>query len=354
MQNGKTAEPPVPLTITVARDSEGLVSQLASADRERITAQYPAVKPAPKIFISSTTEKAFHDNFWEPWGEIATLLTGLSEEKRRNLGGVRVVDQQSGDVLWTQEDPFLSIGAAEVNAAIKEWIDAHTTSPADLPAVLHYLTNYTTGTALGPGGGIPHPPVSAYADYLWPWNRSGGQFLEKGLVDEAVAVWAGCYLSLLGVQCHFQLRIHKGMPLCNLGVALQRKNDVPSAVVAWLLGLIEDTLTDSSTVHDQQTYDNLRSVDVPESTLTTFASGIRARFVDRDLLVALPELAFGFGVEPHQPTFNADIFGAVTRLVQRLSQAYPLLPDAGAPFATLAEVWSGLRLPRNLRLGSPS
>lgn len=331
-----------PVTLFVVHKDNGIVCRLEEEDRKRIKATFPNVNVLPSITINGANLDALEQAVLDPWGQIATLLTGLGEEQLSQLGGARIVEQQTGKVLWSPAKPLLNLNAQDNNASMETWIDKHT-QPDQLEQVLAYLTNYMIGKDPQNLGGIPHPPSSGYEGLLWPWNRAGGRFLDRGLPVQAAEVWAGCYLSLLSLQERYKFRTHKGMPLCNMGIAFLRAQDSETAILSWFLGLVEDTMTNPDTCMETQNFKNLLSVEVPETAVKSFALGIQSRFSDPFVTVALPELAFHIGSKPNQRSFHPDVLAAVERLLSELARAFPQLPKDVSPVESIRRVWSVIR-----------
>ena len=225
------------------------------------------------------------------------------------------------------------------------WIDEHTADPSDVSAVLSWLMDHTIGSESHKQG-VTHPSINTYEDYLWSWNRAGGNYLNRGFSEQAIEVWSGAYLGLLMIQHRYQLRIHKGEPLCNLGVAASRNRNASLATMSWLLGVIEDTLSDPETCEDEFNFTNLLSHGFSRTYLHRFSERIEDRFNAARMVAACPELAFVTGVD-EGAGFSPTLLEKMTRLLGSFSASWPQFPVDHSVSGLIRDIWGELHIPES-------
>ena len=60
---------------------------------------FPEANLAPNVFISTVSPSELERTQGPIWGQVALILTGLSEQQIKQLGGYRVVDPVATRVL---------------------------------------------------------------------------------------------------------------------------------------------------------------------------------------------------------------------------------------------------------------
>lgn len=136
--------------------------------------------------------------------------------------------------------PQISPGV-EQSRRFEEWIDqatADATSPHDVAARIAQITR--------PGGTADYeasPELLGNEAWLWPWNRAGFNYVRGNRPEDAATVFTCAYLAALHFQNHWQYRIHKGMPLCNIAYAYLMAGTPRPALVPAILGIAEDAIT---------------------------------------------------------------------------------------------------------------
>ena len=118
----------------------------------------------------------------------------------------------------------------------------------------------------------------------WPWNRAAWNYLDRKETKSAVAVWSAHYLALLSLQIRLGQRLHKSMPICNLGAAWANAGNKQLAVKCWSLGVVEDTLTRRSGASKETSYENLINSGVSDVILDHIILNVKLRFLNRHSL----------------------------------------------------------------------
>jgi len=69
---------------------------------ERIRAAFPDAPVNPGQLVLSSDKEGNIDRYQRPyWPMIAQILTGLTPEQIRSLGGIELFDPEAGKVLWS-------------------------------------------------------------------------------------------------------------------------------------------------------------------------------------------------------------------------------------------------------------
>jgi hypothetical protein len=84
------------LVFHVARGEDGWVFGLPLATERALRARNPNAQPAERIFIARPSMSAYQRAHAELWGQVAALLTGLSEQQLEEIGGWQFVDPVAG------------------------------------------------------------------------------------------------------------------------------------------------------------------------------------------------------------------------------------------------------------------
>ncbi len=93
--------PLAPLTILSIPTSEGTEFRLEPASQERILKHFPNARPTKgKVTFPEHVREDFERQNGPVWNQVIILLTGVPEEAIERLGGVRIVDDEDGQVLY--------------------------------------------------------------------------------------------------------------------------------------------------------------------------------------------------------------------------------------------------------------
>lgn len=84
-----TASPP--LVILVGLQSSGATYALEPLSRRRIQEAFPGVSVAPSVFVGYKTREDFESLHGPMWGQIVSLLTGVSVDRLREALGEVIV-----------------------------------------------------------------------------------------------------------------------------------------------------------------------------------------------------------------------------------------------------------------------
>jgi hypothetical protein len=87
--------------IYVARESDGYTYQLHPLSEDRVRQKHPAPKTFPRIFISDDTKDDITAVLGPVADQLVPLLTHLSPEEARELGGAEFRDPVTDRVLFT-------------------------------------------------------------------------------------------------------------------------------------------------------------------------------------------------------------------------------------------------------------
>src|SRR5262249_28412652 len=127
---------------------------------------------------------------------------------------------------------------------------------------------------------------------------------------------------------------------CNIGFAFVRADKREWAARSWLLGLIEDALTDAASCYESWNFRNLLSAGFASSVLEQLIGAVRVRFLGENVIPILPEVAIEFWLQPTAVAPSERCLKLVDALMDRLSRAYPQIPESANSLAMLLEFWS--------------
>src|SRR5262245_33336928 len=93
------------LQIEVGWQSDGGVYVLESLSKSLIRRIYPEAVINPVIVVGFDDSEDI-DRFQRPhWEQVARMLTGLTPEQIRHLGGVRLYDHDAKKIIWRWNPP---------------------------------------------------------------------------------------------------------------------------------------------------------------------------------------------------------------------------------------------------------
>jgi hypothetical protein len=93
--------PLAPLTILSIPTNEGTEFRLEPASQERILKHFPNARPSQgHVTFPVQDREDFERQHGPVWDQVIILLTGVPEEAIARLGGVRIVDDEDGQVLY--------------------------------------------------------------------------------------------------------------------------------------------------------------------------------------------------------------------------------------------------------------
>lgn len=76
------------IVILAGLQSDGTTYMLDPVSRQRLRKEFPSVSQVPSVFIGYDTEANFLSLHGPIWGQVVTLLTGLSVRQVQQLGAV--------------------------------------------------------------------------------------------------------------------------------------------------------------------------------------------------------------------------------------------------------------------------
>lgn len=88
-----------PIEILVSRRSDGCTYSLTHTSRKLVRKRFPQAILAPNVLVATSSQADFEQSQRPIWSHVATILTGLSEDELRQLGGHRVIDWAAQRVL---------------------------------------------------------------------------------------------------------------------------------------------------------------------------------------------------------------------------------------------------------------
>jgi hypothetical protein len=254
--------------------------------------------------------------------------------------------QDTQDISWTEQDVEYSMG-------LRSKIDELTADPANVRPLLDVLVDFTLpDDPFNVAPGRLNPYLFDFKRQCWPWNRSAFRYLDGGQIGKAAQLWAAQYLCAMALQGRCHIRIHKGVPLCNLGYALGKLENSKLQAVCWLLGVVEDTLSDPGGAPGELNNRNLLSKrnDVPPQTLREeLIPNTVSFFVEQNIIPLFPEVCLDSWINwylldkgPQPP--NAERMERVKKLLADLMDAYPRLPASDDYVCLLAGTWGAFEL----------
>ncbi|MCK6529130.1 hypothetical protein L6R50_16770 [Myxococcota bacterium] len=81
-----------PILVLFGQQADGCSYALHPRSRRIIDHRFPGVHPAPNVFIGYDTLLDFERIHGPMWPQVATMLTGLTREQIRDLGGAVLFD----------------------------------------------------------------------------------------------------------------------------------------------------------------------------------------------------------------------------------------------------------------------
>lgn len=175
----------------------------------------------------------------------------------------------------------------------------------------------------------------------WFWNRAAHGLYAAGRPEDAAEVWACHYLAILSLQDIYEIRIHKGMPLCNIGFALGRvKGSHALQAKSWTLGIIEDLLTSPATFEEQKNFRNLvAKKTISSESLRQLGQVVSMRYLDHSVMPSLPERCVEYWFNPSLLSPTEDCLNRTHHLLREVRNSFPLLPQSGNRLALLERTW---------------
>lgn len=215
-----------------------------------------------------------------------------------------------------------------------------------LPAFIRQLVAWTLPE---PGREVESPqivdPFSGNLDkQCWFWNRAASRLgKQSGDHFASAEIWAAHYLCYISLQITSGLRFHKGMPLCNIGVALTRAGDTKASSLPWLLGIIEDYLTQPEAVHDNKNYQNLISTaSFGPAVVERLISTLDGRFLAFSIIPSVPEIPLGVWLDPLASHPSEPDLLRIASLIEDLKANSPGLPPSdNRPWSNLLKPFWG-------------
>jgi hypothetical protein len=89
-----------PVEILIGRQGDGSTYSLHPNSLKLIRQRFPQVHPRPTVSIGSDTRTGIEHSSGSVYNQVAIILTGLSLERLKELGGYRVVDPLTDLVLY--------------------------------------------------------------------------------------------------------------------------------------------------------------------------------------------------------------------------------------------------------------
>jgi hypothetical protein len=232
-----------------------------------------------------------------------------------------------------------STDAPPVDAELHDWINTHSTRPDQVTDLLGRLAEITLPLHPWDTSGLLVQPFTVSLDpQFWPWNLAASNLIERGYSRSGVEIWCGSYLATIKLQRTYHCRYHKGMSLCNIGYALGKTRQHREIQLhSWLLGIIEDVLTNPDTVEEGLNFQNALSMrgNGTSSMLRQLVATVQTRIVDLGVTPSLPELTFDIWTRPTRSSPSRECLSAVGRLLENLDK-HPYLP-------TPADCWEWVR-----------
>jgi hypothetical protein len=223
---------------------------------------------------------------------------------------------------------------------IETWIEQNAVRPENVGEVVERLTALTLPSQPWNPSDTVNPLGGDLEAQFWFWNRAANHFLGRGHFQAAVEVWSAHYLSYLSLQLRYHHRYHKGMPLCNIGYAFARAGRARLAVRSWLLGVVEDSLTDVSTATEAVSYQNLRKMRVAPAVLSQLIATVESRFLSQSTVPLFPESVIELWLNPTLVVASETCMKSLGLLSESLARCYPKLPNSTHPLEeTLHPFW---------------
>jgi len=94
--------PLAPLTVVSIATSEGTDFELEPASQERILAHFPNARLVGTLSYSDEVRQDYETIHGPIWDQVIIGLTGISEAAIASLGGIRIVEEEGGQVLYAR------------------------------------------------------------------------------------------------------------------------------------------------------------------------------------------------------------------------------------------------------------
>lgn len=86
-----------PLEIHVGLQRDGCAYELRPRSRDLVRSRFPHARPARSLFVGYDSQADFEAVHGPMWDQVALMLTGLTAEQLRGLGGYVVRDPVTGE-----------------------------------------------------------------------------------------------------------------------------------------------------------------------------------------------------------------------------------------------------------------
>jgi hypothetical protein len=228
----------------------------------------------------------------------------------------------------------------EDNTDLMNQIDELVPNVQDVAEVIDFLAGITISAKPWNEGGA-NALRGDLEGQFWPWNRAAGELIRNNRPKDALEVWSAMYIAFLALQAKNYQRYHKGMALCNVGYAFGKiasKREMQAK--CWLLGIIEDVLTNPETADAQLNFRNAAKSGISETILRQFARTIETRFVEEAIVPAFPETCVEFWQDPTWQVPSDHCLRNVTRLHQLIQESSPQMPQVESYADLLEQIWS--------------
>lgn len=96
------------LLINVGKQFEGYTFRLQPKSRLWLGKQFPDAPRVSTVFISADTKQDVTHVHDQILSQVFTLLTGLSKEELKNLGGLAIFDPQTNQEILTYRGPHVA------------------------------------------------------------------------------------------------------------------------------------------------------------------------------------------------------------------------------------------------------
>lgn len=89
------------IVVAVGKQMTGITFQLHPRTKAWLESRLPDWSPAAKsVFVSFDTQRDFERMHGPMWTQIVMLLTGLNEDKLRDLGGFTFISPADEEVIY--------------------------------------------------------------------------------------------------------------------------------------------------------------------------------------------------------------------------------------------------------------
>lgn len=87
------------IIVEVGKQLDGYTFRLSPRTRTRLERELPNLPPATSLFVGFDTQGDFEKIHGPMWQQIVSILTGLSEDRLKKLGGYDFVDPLTNRVI---------------------------------------------------------------------------------------------------------------------------------------------------------------------------------------------------------------------------------------------------------------